>query len=497
MAAMKFHVNLLSAGLAYLFLATGAAAAQEDKQPAARKPTPIYFGTSACIQCHSAGSQETEPLVCRLTEVKEWRKDLHHPLAYQTLKGEWAARIGRLMGISNVAEDARCLSCHGVYIADKALRERSLKVGFKPEEGVSCVACHGAAREWVTMHGSPLEREEWRKLTREGKERKYGMLDLWTPSKRVEVCASCHVGNAAGGKAGGKVVTHEMYAATHPPLPSFEIAAFGERMPRHWELMAEKPEAARKLLRWDGNTLEQTRLAVEGSVAIFRDAMKLAADQAKPGTRLDFAAFDCASCHHDLEVPSRRQNRDPATIGRPPLRSWPTTLLKLGFRQAAGERDDAYRAIAQPFNEGLTQLRQAALSQPFGDSAAVASAARTLAADADQLLKTLQEKKVPYDRADAQRLLRELSTVKQESDYDSARQTAWAFNIIYREVQGPSGRSAPLPGELSGLDTYLYLPLAPEKDYLSSVQQNLLHVRDYDPAEFANRLRELAPLIRR
>jgi Cytochrome c554 and c-prime len=492
MAAMNWMARFLGVGVACLLVGSGPGRAQDDKQPA-RKPALVYYGTSACIQCHSAGPQDNEPVVCRLTEVKEWRKDLHHPHAYDTLKGEWAARIGRLLGIKNVAEDGRCVSCHGVYIADKDVLARSLKVKFKPEEGVSCVACHGPSGEWYSRHSSIFDREEWRKLTRDEKEKKYGMIDLWNPERRVQICGSCHVGNVAE----GKVVTHDMYAATHPPVSGFEIAAFGERMPRHWELMAQKPEPVKKLLHWDGTSLEQTRLAVEGGVAVFREAMKVAADQAKPGTRLDFAAFDCASCHHDLEVPSRRQNRDPETIGRPPLRSWPTTLLKLGFRQAAGERDDAYQAIAQPFAENLNRLRQAALSQPFGDSAAVASTAGTLAADAGQLLKTLQGKKAPYDRNDARRLLRELSSSRQDQDYDSARQTGWAFNIIYRELQPPSARSGPLPAELRGLDTYLYLPLAPEKDYLPSVQQTLLHERDYDPAEFGNRLRELAPLSRR
>jgi hypothetical protein len=490
MAALKWIAGFLGVGLASLLIANGTARAQDDR-PAARKPTPLYFGTSSCTQCHSAGSQETEPVVCRLTEVKEWQKDLHHPLAYQTLKGEWAARIGRLLGIKNVAEDARCLSCHGVYIADKDLLARSLKVKFKPEEGVSCVACHGAAKEWVTLHGSQLEREEWRKLTRVDKEKKYGMIDLWSPVRRVQVCASCHVGNVAE----GKVVTHDFYAATHPPLSGFEIAAFGERMPRHWELMAQKSEPVKKILRWDGTSLEQTRLTVEGSVAIFREAMNLVADQAKPGTRLDFAVFDCASCHHDLELPSRRQDRDAAVLGRPPLRSWPSTLLRLGFRQAAGKQEDAYRQIAEPFNRGLTQLRQASVAQPFGDPATVAATARNLAVEADRLLKTLHAGKNPYDQAGARLLLLELTQTRADPEYDSARQAAWAFNIIYREVQPASSRTPPPP--LGSLDAYLYLPLAPEKDYLPSISQTLLRLSNYDQAEFQGRLRELAALVRR
>ena len=35
------------------------------------------------------------------------------------------------------------------------------------------------------------------------------------------------------------MVTHEMYAAGHPPLPGFEIATFCSQMPPHWESAAE------------------------------------------------------------------------------------------------------------------------------------------------------------------------------------------------------------------------------------------------------------------
>ncbi len=34
-------------------------------------------------------------------------------------------------------------------------------------------------------------------------------------------------------------MTHEMYAAGHPPLPSVELQTFCEEMPQHWQTPRE------------------------------------------------------------------------------------------------------------------------------------------------------------------------------------------------------------------------------------------------------------------
>jgi hypothetical protein len=63
------------------------------------------------------------------------------------------------------------------------------------------------------------------------------MRDLRNPGKRAEWCMSCHVGNAAE----GKVVTHAMYAATHPVLRGFDLASFSKNLPQHWWNLKEVP----------------------------------------------------------------------------------------------------------------------------------------------------------------------------------------------------------------------------------------------------------------
>ena len=106
--------------------------------------------------------------------------------------------------------------------------------------------------------------EEWHDLGRMSKERHYGMTDLWDPARRAQLCASCHVGDVRE----GKVVTHAMYAAGHPPLPGLEVATFSEQMPRHWQYLSEKPPEVQKLLQYNPAQLEKSQLvAVSGALA--------------------------------------------------------------------------------------------------------------------------------------------------------------------------------------------------------------------------------------
>src|SRR5690606_4454004 len=44
-----------------------------------------------------------------------------------------------------------------------------------------------------------------------------------------------------GSPAEGKVVTHAMMAAGHPPLPSFEVASFSKKLPQHWYDLKDIP----------------------------------------------------------------------------------------------------------------------------------------------------------------------------------------------------------------------------------------------------------------
>ena len=83
-------------------------------------------------------------------------------------------------------------------------------------QGVSCDGCHGPAERWLQPHA--FNTKMWRALSPEEKETRFGMFNVRDPVKQAQLCMSCHVGNAAE----GKVVTHAMMAAGHPPLPSLK-----------------------------------------------------------------------------------------------------------------------------------------------------------------------------------------------------------------------------------------------------------------------------------
>ena len=237
------------------------------------------------------------------------------------LKSERGKKMAHLLGIKgDITREESCISCHGVLVKNTPTDET-----FTLEEGVSCLACHGAFGEWYDPHKNPKQRAKWRLLSRKIKDTQYGMTDLWDPATRAAVCASCHIGNTAE----GKVVTHAMYAAGHPPLPGLETATFSDAMPRHWKYLSEKKNkeyldkktaAVQKVIlehyHLAKNDLERSQLVVIAGVVSFRESMNLLATQAEQGPARDtekqwpeLAQFDCYACHHDLKTPSTRQAR--------------------------------------------------------------------------------------------------------------------------------------------------------------------------------------------
>src|SRR5262249_7861247 len=159
-----------------------------------------------------------------------------------------------------------------------------------------------------------------------------------------------------------KVITHEMYAAGHPPLPSFELGDFSAAM-RHWneipeqlaKINAERPRNAEQLTRdfallqqqlgETKNTVPALKTLLYGAVLTLRQSVQLLADEAagkvnRPAASSkaagetaadravwpEFALYDCAMCHHDLRYPAWRQTRAQGSPGRPQIPRWPQAL---------------------------------------------------------------------------------------------------------------------------------------------------------------------------
>jgi hypothetical protein len=488
-------------------------AAGKDSRPTER--VPLYLGVSVCADCHKREKPLENPdlpPLCRCTENIIWENRDKHRDAYDVLtkgnpRGELAQRMGKLLGIEDVAKSQDCLACHGVYIKDEKYRDKS----FKPNDGVSCVICHGPYENWIDEHGSsvPRKRERWRSYSREKKESEFGMTDLWDPAKRTKMCVSCHVGNAEE----GKFVTHAMYAAGHPPLPGIELASFSDQMPRHWEYLREKSPEVQKILGSNPTTdrYEQLQLVAVSSLETLRQSMNLLVAQAEKCTTandadekaLDLANFDCYACHHDLKSPSWRQQRGyVGKPGRPQMRPWPVSLAKVTAQELL-QKEHAAKAL----ESGLKGLYQAFSVQPFGNCPEIAAAARALASQLDQWIGELTKNRTLYDQSAALRVLRKLcATGEQEIlDYDSARQIAWAFDVIYREWKSSEKDGDQRILEIIGtLKRELQLdlpqksprPEPTEKAPISrALPESLLKINDYDPDKFKKALKKISELL--
>ena len=437
-------VVALASGLATFGQREPAKGSARQKQ--AREAEPVVVGEEACNKCHQAPSTAPRAkgrrieYVCRFVESKVFDDRDKHKNAVKVLADARGKRMGQLLGIDDVTKAAACLSCHGI-----APKEDVENVSYDPvEDGVTCIACHGGDNRWIGEHQNPVTR--WINLSREDKERDWGMVDLWNPVRRAEKCTSCHVGNAAE----GKVVTHTMYAAGHPPLPGFEVATFSDAEPRHWQYLKEKPAEVQKRLSYDRAELEQAKIVAVSGLVPLREALKLFAAQARGDGLVrnpdqhwpDFARFDCYACHHDLQAPGYlawRQVRGFADApGRPPAPSWPAVLVELGV-QAAGadqakDRLDRFRSLQQSYRSALGE-------QPYGATDRTITAAEALAAWADEVLGDLN--KTTVDTAKAKEMLGWIiaratdASPARTLDYDSARQLYWAFQTVYSELGAP------------------------------------------------------------
>jgi hypothetical protein len=466
--------------------------------------TPYMYGARHCAPCHDQDNHPTytkderDGMICRMNESRRFEVEDKHKLAFTALTGPRGREIGRLLD-KDVSQVESCVNCHSV--PEGGIKKQQY---VRETDGVTCVACHGRYAEWVERH-QRIDNPEWLDLDRMAKEQRHGMTDLWDPVRRAETCASCHIGNHAQ----GKVVTHAMYAAGHPPLPSFEAATFSNAQPRHWEYLGEKrkrlPSPTRLKPPPDLKNLEQTQLVVVGALVALRESMKLFADEAanQPGPLgaqwPDFARFECYICHHDLQAQDgaswRQVRRRESSPGRPTTPDWPLVLVRLGI-EAVDPQQAAGRGVE--LDGVLAALRGSLKTRPFGDTRSLIPAARMVAGWAESVIRDLD--RTVFDAAKARVLIDRLCkmAVERVQDYDSARQIAWAFGVIYRESV-PSGRRDPaIERELADLEAELALHVPPSRIQApieTALAERLKKAAEFDPAAFQGHFVRIAKRI--
>ena len=440
----------------------------------------IGLRDSNCLACHGNATPKSEPelspdLGSRGSdgwflgdEILTWNQHDHHYHAFSILLNEPSRQIARHLGIvdqageSLVHRDRRCLSCHSSMPVEQMTLQGDLvqsETSGDPRYtiGVSCEACHGPAGKgangadgWGVAHTKrefePAHSGTWRTLTPQKKFDDFGYWDIHSTRTQTRVCLTCHLGNAEQ----QKVITHEMYAAGHPPLPSFELSQFIHQMPRHWRRLDEKPRELREefleqtrtqrdsgsfAVEYDPKGLAVAKATMIAALVTLEESMHLTADlmnDPADAVQPELANYACFGCHHELVRDGwRKTRRLTTTPGRPTLHEWPFALASI---VAASQFKDA---ADSPLKMEIGMVAAALNSQPYGNATDLRNATRSLATAAESQARKLSS--LTIDRERAVDLLRGIARYAsiESVDYDSARQFIWAYERTQAELKSP------------------------------------------------------------
>ena len=187
-----------------------------------------------------------------------------------------------------------------------------------------------------------------------------------------------------------RVLTHEMYAAGHPPLRGFELATFAETMPPHWRTFAEKPRDVRSqflnimrekrnnnkainalLIDYQQDDFVRTKAMLIGALVSLAEHLRLTVQLIEKegddaGTAWpELSQFDCFACHHALKHPGWRQSLTSrvGAPGRPLVHAWTLALAEVAIKTANE------LGIAEAKTNQLHDVLLAVRARPFGDTA--------------------------------------------------------------------------------------------------------------------------------
>ena len=190
--------------IAFLAIAIVSVSAKEPTQtPEAGAK---FVGSVGCrsSSCHGgAGEKRSQYII--------WSQKDFHTRAYAILLDARSARIGEAVGVSQPQSSARCTVCHSPF---QSVAQTRLTSTARPDEGVSCESCHGAAEPWLRGH----TRTDWTYATRVSA----GMHDLRNLYVRANACVACH-----------QNVDADILKAGHPELV-FELDSQSVNEPKHW-----------------------------------------------------------------------------------------------------------------------------------------------------------------------------------------------------------------------------------------------------------------------
>lgn len=372
----------------------------------AQKPQFIGAGGCSGSNCHGGTSPADEKISRILTtEYSVWSIADKHSRAAKVLEEPRSKRMAEILGISNPMNDAKCASCH---VAGSPERAKS--------DGVACEACHGPAEKWLGPHTQ--QNSHSNSLT-------LGLTDTKNLRVRAQTCLGCHLGSE------GRTVDHELIAAGHPDL-AFELETFSFAQPAHYR--DPKPSA--------GNSLPKVRFWAVGQAVALAEGMRLLEKHAMTKWP-EFSDLDCYQCHHDLRAESWRIER--GYQGRKP-----------GSAQLNLARTEVIRTLAAGELDAALNRLSTAVSNSFGNIAAISGAARAVAQQADALATRWEttDFTAAMARNLAQALVRDIPRISGNGPH-AAEQATMSLDALSASYAANPQAAAKAMGELY---TYLEHP---------------------------------------
>jgi hypothetical protein len=253
---------------------------------------------------------------------------------------------------------------------------------------------------------------------------------------------SCHLGDEE------KTVDHEMIAAGHPDL-IFELDTYSTLMPAHWKQDEDN---------WKGSEPKQESFGPRawgvGQAMALRETMKQLIRRVRSQSWPEFAEFDCYACHHDLRLPSWRQQRVYVrTAGRPLWNPSRYAVFRLLISQISSDDRKTLDESINAFNN--------LLDNPTSDREQIAATANRVAELADNLVQKLAT--TTFTPQLTRTLLRSISGDGEyisQAGVRAAEQAAMALEGLYvaysRDEKGPNDQA--IKAAIKKLFDYLEKP---------------------------------------
>lgn len=339
-----------------------------------------------------------------------------------------------------------CLTCHAGYRVQSQQPFQNQREGHP---GLSCVYCHqtGDQATWIDLHGAASAATTWRLLTPETKQ-SHGLRHLASAQAQAELCYQCHIGDLSQ----NMFVSHAMFSAGHPPLPSVELQSLTRTMSPHWrsplELyrsMSPQPQDrdAYFATHLSAPAQNQSAPTTPAQWSWQAQATALGAMQAQLQCLTlmeqstlasyqrywaDYALYDCAGCHHALQSGSWRQkHRRETPPGRPLPIQWPVVLEKAVTHRQARSLND----VRERYLKTVTAV-------PFGNRKEVGQAAGEYRRALEEIQTALA--KEALRPVNSKLFLEQLAQTPPQAilDFESARQLHVGAMNISQELGLPT-----------------------------------------------------------